>query len=62
MPIIEMTLVEGNTQEEREQCMEQVTKAAVETLNAPLEAVRIIMREVPKTHFAVAGKPRSRAG
>ena len=58
MPIVEMTMIEGRTPEAKMAMMKAVTEAIVTTLSAPPEAVRIIIREVPPLHFAVAGVPK----
>lgn len=55
MPIVEMTLIEGRTPEAKAAMMKAVTEAIVTTLQAPPEAVRIIIREIPAMHFSVAG-------
>ncbi len=65
MPIIDITLLEGRSQEQKEKLVAKVTEAAMESLGAPRDSVRIILREVPKHHFAVGGvlkgKPESPA-
>ena len=55
MPIIDITLLEGRSQEQKQKLVEKVTEAAVKALGAPRDSVRIILREVPKHHFAVGG-------
>ena len=60
MAIIEITLVDDSTQEQRENLMAAVTIAATECLGSAPDKVRTIIREVPKTHFAIAGVPKSR--
>jgi 4-oxalocrotonate tautomerase len=52
MPLIEITLVEGRTPEQLRSLISNVTRAAVESVDAPLESVRVVLREVPATHFA----------
>jgi len=63
MPIVEITIIEGRTPEKKARLMEKVTDAIVESIEAPRESVRIILREIPGEHFAVAGvakgKPKS---
>lgn len=58
MPIVEITLMEGRTPEKKLKLMEKVTDAVVESVDAPREAVRVLIREIPAEHFAVAGKPK----
>ena len=55
MPIVEVTLIEGRSFEKKQKMVAAVTDAIVATLEAPREAVRIVIREVPPWHFAAAG-------
>jgi 4-oxalocrotonate tautomerase len=52
MPIVEVTLVEGRSPEELRDMISAVTTAVSETVAAPVESIRVIIREVPTTHFA----------
>ena len=52
MPIIEVTLVEGREPHRLRDLITRLTDAAVEAVDAPRESVRVILREVPPTHFA----------
>ena len=52
MPLIEVTLVEGREPDRLRDLITRLTDAAVETIDAPRESVRVILREVPPTHFA----------
>ena len=55
MPVIDVTLAEGRSPERLHAMVERLTEAAVDALDAPPESVRVILREVPRTHFAVGG-------
>jgi 4-oxalocrotonate tautomerase len=55
MPILEITLIEGRTKEAKRRLIEKVTDAVVESIAAPRDSVRIILREIPAEHFAVGG-------
>lgn len=55
MPVIDVTMVEGRTLEQKDAFVMALTDAAVSTLGAPRESVRVILREVPPTNFAAAG-------
>jgi 4-oxalocrotonate tautomerase len=55
MPIVEVTLVNGRSQEELRAMISAVTTAVSETLAAPVQNIRVIIREVPTTHFAAGG-------
>lgn len=52
MPLIEVTLVEGRSAAQLRTLVSALTQAAVQAVDAPLESVRVILREVPATHFA----------
>ncbi|HON74818.1 MAG: tautomerase family protein [Candidatus Lutibacillus vidarii] len=52
MPLIEVTLVEGRSAAQLRTLVSALTQAAVDAVDAPLESVRVILREVPATHFA----------
>lgn len=56
MPIMEVTLVEGRTTEKKEALILALTDAAEQTLGVPRESIRVILREIPDAHFAVAGE------
>ncbi|MDB5698660.1 MAG: 4-oxalocrotonate tautomerase family enzyme [Alphaproteobacteria bacterium] len=55
MPIIEVTLVEGRTPEKKDALIRALTDAAEQSLGAPRESIRVLLREIPDAHFAVAG-------
>lgn len=52
MPFIEVTLVEGRSAEQLRALISALTSAAAETVDAPRESVRVVVREVPATHWA----------
>lgn len=52
MPLIEVTLVEGRTPEQLRALISGLTRAASEAVGAPVENVRVVVREVPATHWA----------
>lgn len=54
MPLIEVTLAEGRSPEKLRALISQLTAAVVEADVAPKQAVRVILREVPRTHWAAA--------
>ena len=59
MPIAIVHLMEGRDDEKKARAIEAVTKALVETLDAKPETVRVILLEVPKASWGIAGKPAS---
>ena len=52
MPLVEVTMVEGRTPEQVRALVSALSRAVVETVDAPLENVRVVVREVPATHWA----------
>jgi 4-oxalocrotonate tautomerase len=52
MPLIEVTLAEGRSPEKLRALISKLTEAVVESGVAKKEAVRVILREVPKSHWA----------
>ncbi|HLN24357.1 MAG TPA: 2-hydroxymuconate tautomerase [Patescibacteria group bacterium] len=58
MPIVEITLMEGRTKQQKADLMKAVTEAVVTSVSAPAAAVRVILREIPAEHFAVGGIPK----
>jgi len=52
MPVIDVTLAQGRTPDQLRTLITALTEAAVTSLDAPKTSVRVILREVPTTHFA----------
>jgi 4-oxalocrotonate tautomerase len=59
VPIVQIELLEGRTVEQKRAMVKEVTDAICKTLNAPPEAVRIIIRDMSFDNFATAGVLRS---
>ncbi len=55
MPIIQVHLLEGRTVEQKRKLVSQMTEAVVKSLDVPPDAVRIILDEMAKRDYAVAG-------
>ncbi|MCB2101932.1 MAG: 2-hydroxymuconate tautomerase family protein [Rhodobacterales bacterium] len=58
MPIIDITLLEGRSPADKVALVRAVTDACVESIGAPRETVRIMIRELPLEHYAVGGVPK----
>jgi 4-oxalocrotonate tautomerase len=52
MPLVEVTLVTGRTPEQLRALISGITAAVVDAVSAPKDAVRVVIREVPPTHWA----------
>ena len=58
MPFIEVTMIQGRTAQQKAALIEKLTDAAVEAVGAPIETVRVCIREVPGENWGIAGKPK----
>jgi 4-oxalocrotonate tautomerase len=52
MPLVEVTLIEGRSPESVRALISNVTEAVVASVGSPKESVRVIVREIPPTHWA----------
>lgn len=52
MPLVEVTLTQGRTPEQLRTLITELTEAVVRAVDAPKQNVRVVVREVPATHFA----------
>jgi len=59
MPLINVQIMEGRPPEKVAELIKNLTHTVEETLNAPKESIRVIVTEVPKTHWGIAGIPAS---
>jgi len=55
MPFIDVSLVEGRTAEQLTDLITALTDAATSALDVPRDSVRVVLREVPATHWAAGG-------
>ncbi len=59
MPIIQITMIAGRSDDQKTAMYAAVTEAVHQTLGTPKESVRIMVYEVPPQHFATAGIAKS---
>lgn len=52
MPLVEVTLVEGRSPEQLRALISQLTDAVESAVGAARENIRVVLREVPATHWA----------
>lgn len=52
MPLVELTIAEGRAPQQLRGLISAVTTAVQESIDAPKETIRVILREVPLTHWA----------
>jgi 4-oxalocrotonate tautomerase len=56
MPILSLEMHPGRSPEQKRAFVSEVTRVAVETLSCPPESVDVLITEVPREHWAKAGK------
>ena len=59
MPLINVQIVEGRSEDMKRKLMQELAKAAIEVLNAPEQSVRVILTEVPPAHWGVGLKTKA---
>ncbi|MEV5410036.1 tautomerase family protein [Thermopolyspora sp. NPDC052614] len=52
MPLVEITMIEGRPPERVRALIHEVHEAVRRSLEAPPESIRVVVREVPPTHWA----------
>jgi 4-oxalocrotonate tautomerase len=52
VPLVEVTMVEGRTGEQVRSLISALTAAVEQAVGAPRESIRVVIREVPTTHWA----------
>lgn len=56
MPIMQVFMLEGRTNEQKAAFIAAVTEAAVRTVAVKPEAVRIMITDMPKANFGIGGQ------
>ena len=62
MPIAHIRIMEGRSAEQVADLISEVTQAIHRSLGAPLETVRVLVDEVPKSHWGIGGKSAAALG
>ena len=62
MPIAQINILEGRTDEQKEALIKEVSEAIVRSLDAPIESVRVIINEMHKQHFGIGGRSAEKLG
>ena len=57
MPFIQVSLLEGRSEQQKRAYMKAITDVTVDILGAAPESVRVVLTEVDPLHWAVAGEP-----
>ncbi|RPJ33476.1 MAG: 4-oxalocrotonate tautomerase [Deltaproteobacteria bacterium] len=59
MPIIQVHMLEGRTQELKKKLVANMTEAVVKSLGVKPEDVRIILMDMAKSNYSIAGVMKS---
>jgi 4-oxalocrotonate tautomerase len=55
MPLVEIRLLEGRTDEQKQSLLSAVTAAVHDSIGAPLESIRVWIQEFSPTEYMAAG-------
>jgi 4-oxalocrotonate tautomerase len=55
MPLIQISILEGRTPEQKNELLKAVTFAVHESLKAPLQTIRVWIHELPPTEYMIGG-------
>lgn len=55
MPLIEIHMLEGRTEEQKKALLESVTRAVRESIGAPVETIRVWIQEFSRPGYMAAG-------
>jgi 4-oxalocrotonate tautomerase len=61
MPIVQISLLEGRDPSLVKQCIKEIARTIHETLDAPLESIRVIATIVPAQYWAVGDRTKDEA-
>jgi len=56
MPVVNVNIMEGRPKEKIESVIANITETITKTLEVPKETVRVIVTEIPKSHWGIAGE------
>ncbi len=62
MPLAQITMIQGRTEEQKKALIAKVTEAIMEAVGAPRENVRVAIYEVPNTNWGIGGKSAKELG
>ncbi|MCM3091575.1 MULTISPECIES: 4-oxalocrotonate tautomerase [unclassified Cytobacillus] len=59
MPIIQVQILEGRTDVQLKELISSLTEAAVNSLNVESNQVRVVIQDIPLTHWGIGGATKS---
>jgi 4-oxalocrotonate tautomerase len=55
MPIVEVKMLEGRTDDQKRKLVKEITEVICRTIDSTPEKVRVFINEMPKKHYAIGG-------
>ncbi len=62
MPIVQVSMMSGRTNEQKERLIREVTNAVMEAVGAPEQNITVIINEIPKAAFGIGGISADKQG
>ena len=62
MPLAQISMLEGRTEEQKAALIDAVTEAIMSSVGAPRETIRVVVYEVAKTNWGIGGKTAKALG
>ncbi|MES2535095.1 MAG: 2-hydroxymuconate tautomerase [Pseudomonadota bacterium] len=62
MPFAQISIIEGRSPEQIEAMIHEVTDAIHRSIGAPVETIRVLVEELPSTHWGIGGKTAKSLG
>ncbi|WP_268751264.1 4-oxalocrotonate tautomerase [Aneurinibacillus migulanus] len=59
MPFIQISLIAGRSDEKVRELIKNVTDTVAKTLEAPHANIRVLVSEIPASHWGIGGAPAS---
>ena len=59
MPLVQISMIEGRDAALVSECARQVARTIHQTLGAPMASIRVLVNELPATHWAIGDQTRA---
>lgn len=62
MPVVQVNIIEGRSEQQKERLIHELTEAVHRAIEAPAESIRVLITEMPSSHWGIAGKTAKSIG
>lgn len=62
MPIVQVSMRAGRSDQQKEALIRKVTDAVMEAVSAPEQNVTVLINEIPKSEFGIGGQTAEKLG